>query len=314
MDSESTIAQARTKQAGTQGYHQQKRARDRRAFLLFVAPAVLAFALMMLWPLGNMFYLSLVRWRGLLKPKTFVGLANFSRLIGDRHFHRALVNTGIHLLVSMPGVMLPGFMLGFFLSQRRPGYRLLRTVFFAPAIISVTAQAMMFVGVYLPDGILNTLLYAVGLDSWTHVWLGNRSTVLLAVVMIDLYGGIGFYAVLFSAALSGVPAELYESARLDGAGQWTIMWRIAFPLTLDFFGVATILHLMWILLGAAQRTLLLTGGGPGNYSLTLGYYMYEQAFNAYQLGYSQAMGVAIFVIGVAGMLLIRRATRRTYQL
>ena len=308
------LGTARTKlrPASGKGYYRRKSARDRRAFLLLVAPAVLVFALIMLWPLGNMFYLSLVKWRGLLKPKTFVGLDNFVRLINDRHFHRALKNTGLHLLVSMPGVMIPSFILGFFLSLHRRGYRLLRTIFFAPAIVSVTAIAMMFAAVYLPDGILNTLLRSVGLDSLTRVWLGNRSTVLLAVVMIDLWGGIGYYAVLFSAALSSVPPELYESALLDGAGHWTSMWRIGFPLVLDFFGVATMLHLLWILLGAAQRVLLLTGGGPGDYSLTLGYYMYEQAFSAYQLGYSQALGVAIFVIGVAGMLLIRRATRQDY--
>ena len=312
MNSTVDISQVRSKTAGAAGYHLRKTVRDRRAFLLFVAPAVLLFALLMLWPLGNMFFLSLVKWRGLLKPKTFVGLANFSRLITDRHIHRALLNTGLHLLISMPGVMIPGFMLGFFLSLRRPGYRLLRTVFFMPAIVSVTALAMMFVGVYMPDGILNTFLRAVGLDNWARPWLGTPSTVMLAIIAIDLYSGIGYYAVLFSAALSGVPTELYESARLDGAGQWTIMWRIAFPLTLGFFGVVTMLHLMWILLGAAQRVLLLTGGGPGDYSLTLGYYMYEQAFNAYQLGYSQAIAVAIFVIGFAGILIIRRATHRDY--
>ena len=294
-------------------YHQRKRARDRRAFLLFVAPALIAFSILMLWPLLNMFYLSLVKWQGLVKPKTFIGLANFVNLFSDRHFQRALINTGIHILVSMPGVMIPGFVLGFFMSQRPRGFRLLRTVFFSPAMISVTAIAMIFVGVYLPDGILNTFLRAANLDSWTRMWLGNRSTVLGAIIAIDFFGGIGYYAVLFSAALSSIPSELYESAQLDGAGQWTVMWRMAFPLILDFFGVASMLHLIWILMGAAQNVLLLTRGGPGDYSLTLGYYMYEQAFVNNQFGYSQAVGVVVFVIGVLGTFLIRWATHRNYQ-
>jgi multiple sugar transport system permease protein len=313
MDVPLKITQPMTGQAGARGYHRRKAARDRRAFLIFVAPAILAFVLMMLWPLISMFYLSLVEWQGLVKPKTFVGLDNFFRLAGDRHFHRALLNTGIHILVSMPGVMLPAFVLGFFLNQRRRGYRLMRIIFFSPAMISVTAIAMMFVGVYLPEGILNTLLSAAGLDSWTRPWLGNSSTVLLAIIAIDLYGGIGYYAVLFSAALTGVSSDLYESALLDGAGHWTTMWRIGFPLILPFFGVASMLHLLWILMGAAQNVLLLTQGGPGDYSLTLGYYLYQQAFKSYQLGYSQTIGVAIFVIGVTGMLLIRKATHRNYQ-
>jgi multiple sugar transport system permease protein len=312
MDLSIKAIKAKIRQPETNIYHQRKAIRDRRAFFLFVAPAVCAFALIMLWPMVNMFYLSLLEWQGLAKPKTFIGLANFYRLVSDRHFIRALSNTGIHILISMPGVMLPAYVLGFFLSQRPIGYRLLRVIFFSPAMISVTAIAMMFVGVYLPDGILNTLLRTVGLDSLTRPWLGTSSTVLFAIIAIDLYGGIGFYAVLFSASLFNVSSDLYEAAQLDGAGQWTIMWRIGFPLILDFFGVAAMLHFIWILMGSAQNVLLLTQGGPGNYSLTLGYYLYEKAFKTYQLGYSQAIGIVIFVLGVTGIFIIRKVTHRNY--
>ena len=166
-------AAVRAKPPYPMGYHQRKAERDRRAFLLFVAPAVFAFSLIMLWPLVNMFYLSLTDWQGLVKPKIFVGLTNFIRLVGDRHFQRALKNTGIHILISMPGVLLPAFILGFFLSQRRPGYRLLRLIFFSPAMISVTAIAMIFVGVYLPDGTLNTLLRAIGLGGFGPSLVGQ---------------------------------------------------------------------------------------------------------------------------------------------
>ena len=92
------------------------------------------------------------------------------------------------------------------------------------------------------------------------------------------------------------------------------MWRIGFPLILDFFGVVAMLHLIWILMGASQNVLLLTQGGPGDYSLTLGYYLYSQAFKSNQLGYSQAIGVVIFIFGVTGMLLIRNLTQRDYQM
>ena len=295
------------------GYHQRKTARDQKSFLLFVAPAAIFFALIMLWPLFNVFYLSLMDWQGLVKPKTFIGLDNFYRLINDRHFIRALTNTGVHFLISMPGVLIPAFMLGFFLSQRHTGYRLMRLIFFSPAMISVTAIAMMFVGVYLPDGILNSILRNIGLAEWARPWLGNSSTVMLAIIMIDLYSGIGYYAVLYSAALYNVPSDLYEAAFLDGAGQWTVMWKIGFPLIFDFFGVTAMLHLMWILLGAAQNVLLLTQGGPGDFSLTLGYYLYSSAFSSNQLGYSQAIGVVIFLIGMTGMWFIQKMTHRLFQ-
>ena len=309
----SSVAQTRDKTERVGDYHRRKRLRDRRAFVLFVAPALLAFSFMMLWPLGNTFYLSLMRWQGLLKPKTFVGLDNFVRLVRDRHFHAALANSGVHFAISGLGVMYPAFVLGYFLNLRRPGWRLLRTLFFVPSMISAAGQAMMFLGVYVPTGILNSALRAVGLGSWTHSWLGESGTVLLSVVMLDFYGGVGYYAVLLMAALSSLAPEVREAALLDGAGEWTIMWRIAYPLVLDFFGVCTMLHFLWILLGAVTRVLLLTHGGPGDYSLTLGYYLYDLAFQRNRLGYSQAVGVVIFVIGAIGIALIRWATHRDYR-
>ncbi len=295
---------------GSNNFYSAKQKRDTRAFLYFVAPAVLAFSFMMLWPLMNLFGLSFFRWDGILKPKEFIGLANFVHLFKDRHFINAVLNTGFHLLVSMPGVLFPAFFLGYFLHRRFRGYGIFRTIFYLPAMISVTGIAMMFVGVYLPDGILNTILKSVGLDSLTRAWLGNPHTVLPAIVLIDLYGGIGFYAVMFFAAFSNIPKELSEAAELDGAGQWRIMWRIYFPNTLGFFGVVSMLHMLYILLDSGQRVLLLTSGGPGDYSLTLGYYLYNQAFLADNLGYSQAIGVFICVVGVLGMLLIKRYTRQ----
>jgi len=110
--------------------------------------------------------------------------------------------------------------------------------------------------------------------------------------------------------LGGIPEELYEAARLDGAGYWAIMWQIAFPLMLDMFGVVVILQFLYILSGAAQNVILLTNGGPGTAATTLGYYLYNEAFIAQRLGYSQAIAVVVFFIGIVVILLIRRVTSR----
>jgi multiple sugar transport system permease protein len=248
----------------------------------------------------------MLRWDGLVKPSFFIGLDNYTRMFRDPHFLNGLRNTGIHLLVALPGVMLPAYALGFFLSLRRRGYRVLRVVFFSPAMISVAALAVMFYGVYMPQGILNSVLRFLGMEALTRSWLADPDTVLGAIIFLDIWAGVGFYAVLFFAVLSNMPTELYEAARLDGASLWTIMWRITFPLIRGFFGVATILHFLWILLGAAQNVLILTRGGPGDYSLTLGYYLYDQAFLTQRLGYSQAIGVFVFMVGIAGLVIIRR--------
>ena len=286
--------------------------RNLLAFLALTAPALILFAVMMLWPLVNMFHVSTLEWNGLIRPSTQVGLDNYGRMLSDRVFHQSLINTAIHAIVAM-GIILPlSFMLGFFLSLRPPGYRILRTIYFSPAILSVPALSMVFLGVYLPDGIVNQLLRLIGLESWTRIWLADPSTALGAVIAVDLWGGIGFYGVLFFTALSNIPRELYEAARIDGANYWTIMWRIAFPYSIDFFGVMAMLLYMWILLGAAQNVLLLTKGRPGISTMTLGYYLYDQAFEIRRLGYSQAIAVFIFFVGLLGMLIIRTATRRRY--
>ncbi len=291
-------------------YHRRIARRQRITFLLLVAPALIWFLVFMLWPLVNMFYISTMRWDGLALPQKFIFLDNFVRFFKDPNIAIALRNTGIHLVAGILGVVPFAFMLGFFLSLRKPGFRLLRTIFFLPSMISVAAMAMIFLGLYRPDGMLNSFLDAVGLSSLDRIWLANQSTALGAIIAIDIWSGIGFYSVLFFAALSNIPEELYEAARLDGAEYWTLMWRIAFPLMLDFVGVVIILQFLYILSGAAQNVILLTQGGPGKATLTLGFYLYNQAFITQRLGYSQAIAVLVFFVGIAVILMIRRITSR----
>jgi multiple sugar transport system permease protein len=226
----------------------------------------------------------------------------------------ALGNTARHMGVMLLAVLPLSFMMGFFLSQRLRGYRLLRTILFFPVMLSAPALSMIFLGVYLPDGILNYFLRLLGLESLTRVWLANSATSLPSIIAVDVWAALGFYAVLFFAALSDLPEELFEAAELDGANYWQQMWQIAFPLVTDFFGVVMTLNFVWTLTGSAQNIQLLTGGGPGTSSLTIGYYLFENAFLTYRIGYSQAIGVLLLLMGLVGMLLIRRVTQRSYQI
>jgi ABC-type sugar transport system permease subunit len=298
------------KSVSNSDYHRRNAARRRVTFLLLSAPAILWFLAFMLWPLLNMFSISTTQWDGLALPQVGNFPENFIKLFKDPKILIALRNTGIHLLFGIVGVVPFAFMLGFFLSLRKPGYRILRMIFFSPSMISVAALAMIFLGLYRPDGMLNSFLDSIGLTSLIRTWLADQSTALGAIIAIDIWSGIGFYSVLFFASLTNIPEELYEAARLDGAGYWSTMWQIAFPLILDFFGVVIILQFLYILSGAAQNVILLTNGGPGTATLTLGYYLYNQAFITQNLGYSQAIAVLIFFIGIAVILLIRRIIAR----
>ncbi len=287
--------------------------RDRWAFVGLSAPAVIWFGLFMIVPLIFMIVISFFDWRGITSQATLAGLDNYERLVGDQRLQAAFRTTFTQIIVALPIVFSVAFMLAFFLIQRPPGYRVFRVLFFVPAMVSVAGVSMMFAGIFLPQGVVNSLLTAIGLEDLTRVWLGNLSTVKWAIIAIYLWGAIGFNTILLFASLSIVPKELYEMARIDGAGYWKRMWRIAFPLNLDFVGILVMLEYLFLLLGFAQVVILLTDGGPGNASVTLGYILFEKAFITRQLGYSQAIGVFILVIGMGGMIVIRMFTRRKYE-
>lgn len=277
---------------------------------LFTGPALLWYLTFMIGPLLAMFVISLFKWPGLIGKRTFIGLDNYSLVLTDPVFYDALENTAIQIAVVVP-VMIPlAFMLGYYLQLRPRGHRILSVLFFTPGLISISAKALVFVGVFAPNGLLNAILAMVGLADASRPWLASPGTALWTVIAVDLWSGIGWTAVLFAARLTSVSPEIYEAAGLDGAGHWRRMWLIAFPMCKDFFGVMTMLQFLWTLFTSAALVLLLTRGGPGTSSTTLSYLVYEKAFQQQQVGYSQTVGVLLFAIGLLGMIFIRRLIRQ----
>ncbi|GGK78497.1 carbohydrate ABC transporter permease [Mangrovihabitans endophyticus] len=289
-----------------------RRTRRDKLLVLLATPAVLWYAVFTIGPLGAVFYIALLDWEGLLSPSTFVGLDNFTKILHDPVFWTAAKNSLIQIGVVIP-VMIPlAFMLGYYLTLEPRGHHLLRVILFTPALVSLSAKAMVFLAVFAPSGALNGLLDLLHLDSLTRPWLANEATALPSVIAVDLWSGIGFTAILFSARLSSISREVYEAARIDGAGHWRRMWRIAFPMTEDYFGVLAMLQFLWVLFSSAGSVLLLTGGGPGNASTTLSFLIYDKAFTQSEVGYSQATGVLLFFVGVVGMAGIRSLFRQRY--
>lgn len=284
----------------------------RRGLVVFTLPAAFWYAVFTIGPLVAMFYIALTSWPGLIADSEFIGLDNFRRMWDDARFWQAVRNTFTHLVIVIP-VMIPlSFMLGYYLTLKPRGHRVLSVLFFGPGLISISAKAMIFFGLFAPNGGVNGLLELVGLDELTKAWTANPDTALYTVIAVDLWSGIGWTAVLFSARLAAVPSEVYEAASLDGAGHFRRMWSIAFPMTKDFVGVMTMLQFLWTLFNSAAIVLLLTNGGPAGKSTTLSYMVYERAFAGSQVGYSQALGVVLFAIGVAGLVAIRRTIRQEY--
>lgn len=285
---------------------------ERIALGLLAAPAVAWFTTFTVGPLFAMFYISTLSWKRIIAPSTFAGLDNFARILSDKVFWIAVQNSVIQLGVVLP-VMLPlAFMLGYYIAMKPTGHRILRIFLFTPALLSLAAKTMVFYAILAPTGLLNGMLDAMGLEGLSLPWLANKNTALGAVIAVDLWSGIGFTAVLFSARLSGIGPEIFEAAELDGASHWQRMWQIAYPMARDYFGVLLMLQFVWVLFSSAGTILLLTNGGPGNATVNLSFLVYDKAFVQSQIGYSQAVGVILFFVGLAGVLAIRRLFRPTY--
>jgi multiple sugar transport system permease protein len=156
---------------------------------------------------------------------------------------------------------------------------------------------------------LNATLENLGLGDLAKPWLASEQTALASIIVVGLWQGIGFTAILFSARLESISSELYEAARLDGASDWRVMWGIAFPISYAYVGTLAMLQYIWMLFASAGLILLLTRGGPGTASTTLSLMVYKKAFLENELGYSQAIGVVLFFAGLVGMLVIRRVFR-----
>ncbi|MFB9237614.1 carbohydrate ABC transporter permease [Plantactinospora siamensis] len=287
----------------------RQRRRADRLLALFAAPALLCYAFFLLGPLVAVFYISFLRWPGMLAPSSWIGLDNYRRMIDDPVFWTACRVTAIQLVATVPALVVLSFMLGYYVAQNPPGVRALRVLLFIPGLLSLAAQTTVFFAVLSPNGLINSTLQSLGLDSWVRAWLADPATALPALILVTLWGGVGYTSILFSANLSSIEEAVYEAAELDGAGRWRTMWRIAFPMSYSYVGVVTMLQLLWNLFGSAAIVLLLTKGGPGNSTTTLSYLVYQKAFLQYNVGYSQAIGVVLFVVGMLGILIIRRIFR-----
>lgn len=290
----------------------RRRRADSRAVAAFTSPSVAWYLIFTIGPMLAIFVISLLSWGGFLATPHWVGLANFHRVLADPVFTASVRNTAIQTGIVIPVMMPVSFMLGYYVTLKPRFHRVLRVILFTPALLSLSAMGTVFYAIFQPTGMVNAALRAVGAGQWATPWLANPDTALMTLILVNFWSGIGFTAVLFAARLTAVSTEIYEAAELDGCGHWARMWRIAFPLIKDYFGVLTMLQFLWTVFASAGMVLLLTNGGPGNASTTLSFLVYDKAFVQSQIGYSQAVGVISFAVGMVGLLVIRRAFRQNF--
>lgn len=263
----------------------------------FLAPALLFYALFILYPLLQGLFLSFFE-AGLGPERKFVGLENFTRLAADEKFRRALLNTLIFVLGVVPTALVLSLGIALLiqpLSRRLQAFY--RMAFYLPGVAGGVILALVWLWIYQPTyGLLNYLLGRVGFQP--VAWLGTAETALPCLMFVVLTWILGQPIILLVAGLDAIPSELTEAARIDGAGPGTLLQRITLPLlkpTVLFVLVTQTIGVMQVFVVVN----VMTQGGPANATQTVVFRIYETAFGFYEYGYASAMGVVLLAIVAA---------------
>jgi ABC-type sugar transport system permease subunit len=261
----------------------------------FISPFFLLFTVFMLVPVGAGIYLSLTDWAGLGDPE-FVGLANYSRLLGDASFGAALGNTAFYTLFAIIVVLPVSLLIALALDARGLKLRdFFRLVYFMPVVLSPIIITLIFGLIFDGQyGLLNAVLEALfGFGGVS--WLTDPMWARIVVVVLVLWRWTGYLTIFFLAGLQAIPRELHEAAELDGAG----VVRRFFSVTLPQLRPVTAFIAVTMLVNTAQifeEPFLLTQGGPGEATLSVSMFVYRAGFQRQELGYAAAAGVVMFVI------------------
>lgn len=271
----------------------------------YLAPALALYGAFMLVPLGRAMQYSLMEWDGIGSPK-FVGLDNFVGIVRDERlreaFRHALVLIFFYAILPVAlGLVLAALL------TRSPvrGLGFFRTVIFLPQVIAMVVVAVTWRQIYAPDGALNDVLRLVGLDRLTRTWLGDYTLTLPAVGLIGTWVSTGLATVLLMAGMSKVPRDLYEAARLDGAGAV----REFFAITLPAVRGETVVALTLTIIAALKTFDLVyvtTSGGPGTSTTVPSYEVYRLAFEVGDIGGAAAMGIALTIVVFVITALVNR--------
>lgn len=284
-----------------------------RLIIPFLAPALLLYAVFVLYPYVRAFWISLFQWRGVSANKTYIGLDNYRKIAEDENFRNALTHN-VQFLIVLPIFTIGLAMLfaSLFVQGGRGvrGADFYRVVFFFPQVMSVVIVGILWQYIYNPNsGLVNGFLDAIGLDSLTRSWLGDTSTAIWAVAAVIIWQAVGFYMVLFVAGMQSIPLDYYEAARLDGASRFAQFKDVTLPLLWENIRVA-IVYIAIAALDLFTIIQVMTEGKPQRSTDVVARYMYEQAFTNSMFGYASAIGVVLLILTLGLSIILLFFSRR----
>lgn len=270
----------------------------KRTILLYMLPALTLLTAFVFLPIVLNFIYALFRWSSFSTQWDFVGLANFARLLSDETVRIAFGNNLWYAVISLIFQVGGSMLIAALLEEKwmRRSQPFFRTVYFLPSMISLTVVGILWQTIYSPVfGIVNPLLEKLGLGMLATDWLGNTRTAVFAVIAVSQWQYFGYTMVLFLVAMQGVPADLYESAIIDGANSFQRFIHITIPNIREII----LVNCMTTIIGAFQvfdEIYIMTGGGPGRSSEVLGSYLFRTGFRNDEMGYASAIATMVFLV------------------
>ena len=269
------------------------RAHSRATSWALLSPWIVAFALFGLYPFAFSLWASLTDYSPIRAGARFVGFDNYARALTEPAFWTALANTSLFVVGTIPFTTTLALALALAVQPVFRGRTFFRVGFFVPSVVSVVVLSLIFKGLYAGQGPINAAIRGLGLPA--PDWLLDPDTALPAIMAMDVWSASGYYMIIFLAGLEAIPRDLYEAARLEGASAWARFRRITLPLlkpTLLFVLVVNTVRSLQIF----AEVFVMTRGGPLHRTTTVVYYLYEQAFYRFDLGYASAVAYLLFVL------------------
>lgn len=263
---------------------------------LFLLPAAILLLVFFFIPFFHTFILSFQDYSNSIYDASFAGFDNYVKLFKSPIFYKVLLNTFLYLLVAVPILGILPLFLAILLNQKIRGVTLYKILIYLPVIVSIVVAAIAFKWLFAETGILNFIVTSFGLESIG--WLTNPKWALYSVILVTIWKGIGYYMMIYLAALMSVPQELYEACEIDGAGFFRKHLTVTVPHIMPTIALVTTISAISAMKVFAE-IYVMTKGGPLNSSKTIVYYIYERAFENLDLGFASAMAVVLLLIVLA---------------
>ncbi|OIV35342.1 sugar ABC transporter permease [Mangrovactinospora gilvigrisea] len=286
-------------------YRRRAPGEPRAVGYLYILPALIVYAVVLLFPFGQSVWLSFLHWDGLTRA-SYAGFSNYTQLFTDPDLRGAFWHAIVLLIFYSVIPVCIGLLLAAAMSRIRVrGMTFFRAVLFLPQVVAMVVSGVAWRAILAPDGLLNSVLRGIGLGSLARTWLGSYTFALPSVGTIGAWVGMGLCMVLFLAGAQRIPKELYEAARIDGAGAIREFFAVTLPgLRLEISVALTLTMISG--LKNFDVVYVTTSGGPGTATTVPAYELYQRAFQTNQVGSAGAIGVALTVLIFLVTLLIGR--------